>query len=340
MDKLAAMSNAERHGIFQEVANRRGLTTVIIEKDFWVCWMLKRLFLHTGLAEHLTFKGGTSLSKAYHLIERFSEDIDLTISRRAPHLVDVKDPMEEEISNKERGRRIDDLKEKAQIFIREEVRPMLEKDIGQVLRSGAEWRVIMDEDDPDKQTVLFYYPGVDFGKSQPGYIQSRIKLEFGARGDTEPSSIQTITSFVAVDFPELFTVKDCTIPTLSAERSFWEKATILHAIHHGAKIRDHMSRHYYDVYMMDQKGITKKALADTGLLDQVVANKQVMFRDAKASYNTARIGSLKMVPEGEAFDAVKKDYAAMDEMFMGKPPSFTEIMAKLAILEKRINGHE
>lgn len=337
MDKFATRPDAERHDILQEAASRRGVSTIIMEKDFWVCWTLKRLFENSDLAPHITFKGGTSLSKAHHLIERFSEDIDLTISRHAPHMVEGKSPMEEGISRKERGRRIEALKEKAQFFVAKNILPALETDIRGALGKAAEWQVVSDENDPDQQTILFYYPKV-FGKGAAGYIMPHIKLEFGARGETEPSNTETISPYVVEAFPSLFTEKTCAVPTLSAERSFWEKATILHALYHGAKMRDRMSRHYYDTYRMDQKGITAKALGDVALLEQVVRNKSLFFRDAKASYETAKIGSLRFVPEGALLQTLKKDYAAMSEMFMGEYPAFDTIIDGLAALEKRINN--
>lgn len=337
MDKFATKPDAERHDILQEAANRHGISTIIMEKDFWVCWTLKRLFANLDLAPYITFKGGTSLSKAHHLIERFSEDIDLTISRQAPHVVEGKSPMEEDISRKERGRRIEALKQKAQFFVAKNILPALETDIRSALGKAVEWQVVSDENDPDRQTILFYYPKV-FGKGEAGYIMPHIKLEFGARGETEPSNTETISPYVVEAFPSLFTEKACTVPTVSAERSFWEKATILHALYHGTKMRDRMSRHYYDTYRMDQKGITEKALGNVALLAQVVRNKSVFFRDGKASYETAKIGSLRLVPEGAFLETLEKDYAAMSEMFMGESPSFDTIIDGLAALETRINN--
>ena len=337
MDKFATKPDAERHDILQEAANRRGVSTIIMEKDFWVCWTLKRLFENPDLAPHITFKGGTSLSKAHHLIEWFSEDIDLTISRHTPYVVEGKSPTEEGISGRERERRIEALKQKAQFFVAENILPALETDIRSTLGKSVEWQVVSDENDPDRQTILFYYPRI-FDKGEAGYIMSHIKLEFGARGETEPSNMETISPYVVEAFPSLFTEKTCAVPTLSAERSFWEKATILHALYHGAKMRDRMSRHYYDTYRMDQKGITAKAIGDIDLLEQVVRNKSLFFRDAKASYETAKIGSLRFVPKGALLQTLKKDYASMSEMFMGEYPAFDTIIDGLAALETRINS--
>lgn len=160
MDKFATRPEQERRTILQEAASRRDLANIILEKDFWVCWTLKRLFSNPSLAPFLTFKGGTSLSKAYGLIERFSEDIDLTIIRTAPFLTEGKNPMEDGLSTNERARRIDSLKFNAQLFVERVVLPALETDILAALGKAAQWKVVLDAEDPDCQTILFYYPKV------------------------------------------------------------------------------------------------------------------------------------------------------------------------------------
>lgn len=336
MDFFAKKQTAERREIFQEAASRRDVLPIIIEKDFWVCWTLKRLFTAPQLAPYITFKGGTSLSKSYGLIERFSEDIDLTISREASPLNEVKDPMERDISGKERGRRIGALKESAQRFVGETILDCLTAQMTEALERGDDWQLLIDPDDPDRQTILFYYPQT--ATETAGYVKPTIKLEFGARGGTEPQNETPIRPYVSEEFPSLFQEATCCPVTLSVTRSFWEKVTILHALCHGSKMRDRMSRHYYDTFMMDQKGVTEDALSDTALLDLVVQNKATFFRDPRASYDTAQIGTLRLVPEGETLQALKKDYKAMEEMFMAHFPSFDDIIERLIILEQRINA--
>jgi hypothetical protein len=336
MEKFANQSEKERQDILQEAARRRDVTDVIIEKDFWVCWTLKRLVGNPDLAPHLIFKGGTSLSKAYRLIQRFSEDIDLTINRDAPYLSKGSNPMEDGISSKERQRRIEDLKKNAQLFVEKLVLSRLQEDIATALNWKDNWRLILDTEDSSRQTLLFYYPKV-FSYSESEYIKPHIKLEFGARGETEPHESKTISPYVVQEFPAQFIVKEFSTPTLAIERSFWEKATILHALHHGSNMRDRMSRHYYDTFQMAKAGIAQAALANPTLLEQVVRNKTLMFRDTKASYETAKIGSIKLVPRPENINPLKKDYAAMEEMFMAEYPSFETIMEGLATVENFLN---
>ncbi len=352
MDKFANKPEQERRDILQEAASRRDLAEIIIEKDFWVCWTLKRLFYNPALSPFLTFKGGTSLSKAYGLIERFSEDIDLTISHNAPFLTDGKEPMEEGISGKERERRIDTLKENAQRFVERVALPELEANIKAEL-GNAEWKLVLDAEDPDRQTILFYYPKVfnytrgtnfsnfTFGKSNfavTEYIKPYIKLEFGARGETEPNETRLVSPYAAEIFPDLFELPSLDVSVLGSDRTFWEKATILHALHHGSKMRDRMSRHYYDTYMLSQGGIADKALQNPVLLKHVVRNKSLLFKDTKASYETAILGTLKLVPSLEQQQALKSDYDKMTEMFMGEFPDWDIIINGLTELEIRING--
>ena len=341
MDDFARKSAEDRRAYIEEAASRRDLTALIIEKDFWVCWTLKRLMSSDLLRGSLTFKGGTSLSKAYGLIQRFSEDIDLTISRDATFLCDVPAPMEEGISGKQRKKRGRELKEAAQQYVQEIILPELSKAIEDALGTLEGWSVELDPDDPDVQTILFNYPQADDesdggGSSGAGYIKPRIKLEFGARGDTEPSGLQSIQPYLAEVCPEELPDALCTVPTLAAERTFWEKVTILHALHHNGKLRDGMSRHYYDTLMLVNGGIADQL--DVELLAQVVHNKSLMFPDPKASYDTAVLGSLKLIPSDDIVVKLQSDYAAMAEMFMETPPSFAELISGLEALESRLNN--
>jgi len=354
MDKFITLTEQDKRDAFGETATRRGVLPIIIEKDFWVCWTLKHLLEIPEIAPYITFKGGTSLSKAYGIIDRFSEDIDLTISKSAPYTKDAKNPADEEVSGKERQRRIDALKEGAQKFVLEIALPNLNKKFQEIFGGDAVWKVEIASDDNDKQTILFYYPkllsygkgygmglyGVGaYGEGEIGYLKPAIRLEFGARGDIEPNEEKEITPYIAEEFPELFDNPKCSVPTLAVERTFWEKATILHALYHGSKMRDRMSRHYYDTYTLDIKGVADSALKNLPLLDQVVLNKSIFFKDNKASYETAKIGSLKLVPSDAMITELKADYKAMQEMFMKDAPDFDLVISTLQKLEEKINSN-
>lgn len=348
MDDFARRAAADRRAYIEEAASRLNLTPVIIEKDFWVCWTLKRLVSCPDLAGQLTFKGGTSLSKAYGIIHRFSEDIDLTIARTAPLVRDVNSPMEDGIGTNERERRSKALKQAAQQYVATVVMPVLTREIEAALGTAEGWSVTLDPEDADAQTLLFNYPktsgyGFAYGENYGGgdgnaYIKPRIKLEFGARGETEPAETRSITPYLAEVFPDELPDAACELATLAVIRTFWEKATILHALHHNGKLRDGMSRHYYDTLMLAENGVDDEALARLDLLEQVVRNKSLMFADKSASYETAAFGSLRLVPSDETTAKLKQDYTAMAEMFMVDPPTFDDLLAGIVALEAKLNG--
>lgn len=340
MDEFARRNAEDQSAFIAEAASRLDLTTTIIEKDFWVCWTLRRLVNSKALDGHFTFKGGTSLSKAYNVIHRFSEDVDLTINRKAPLICDVKSPMEESISGKELKRRITALKKAAQQYVETIVMPAIICEIEGALGTSEGWEVLIDSEDQEAQTILFNYPRLaDHGgdDDRSAYIKPRIKLEFGVRGDPEPYEIETISPYLAGVFPDELPDAACEVPTLAVIRTFWEKVTILHALHHNSRLRDGMSRHYYDTLMLAKSGIASEAQANISLLEQVVRNKSLMFADNSASYGTALLGTLRLVPTPETRAKLKQDYADMAEMFMETPPSFEELMAGITELEEMLN---
>lgn len=348
MDEFARRPTADRRAFIEEAAARRDLTAIVVEKDFWVCWTLRRLTACTDLVGQLTFKGGTSLSKAYGIIERFSEDVDLTISRSAPLLADVASPMEDGISGKELDRRIKAIKSAAQTYVEEFVLPLLAREIETALRTADGWSLQLDPEDKDGQSLLFVYPptsgyGLDYGRNYggrngSGYIKPRIKLEFGARGEAEPFEPRSIMSYLAEGFPDELPNAITEVPTLAVERTYWEKITILHALYHNGKLREGMSRHYYDVLKLDQANITPVALARPELLHQVVKNKSLMFADKSASYGTAEIGTLRLGVTEVIRDKLARDYEAMSEMFMSTPPRFGELLDGLKAIEATLNS--
>jgi len=346
MDEFARRSVGDRRAFIEEAANRRDLTPIIIEKDFWVCWTLRRLVTTPQLKDHITFKGGTSLSKAYRIIERFSEDIDLTIRRTAPLIDEVASPMEVDISGKERERRTKALTAAAQAYVETLAMPALTEAIEAALGTADGWSVELDPDDKDRQTLLFNYPRTSGwgnnwgsawgGNASTGYIKPRIKLEYGARGEPEPFEERPITPYLADEFPDEVPDATTLVPTLSAVRTYWEKTTILHALHHKGALREGLSRHYYDLVMLDRAGITGAALSQPELLAAVVRNKSLMFAAKSASYETAVLGQLRLFPTGMT-EALANDYKAMADMFMTPPPSLPDLLDAIGDLEARLN---
>ncbi len=177
------------------------------------------------------------------------------------------------------------------------------------------------------------------------YIPKVVRIEFGARSDHEPALETEVRSFVAEEFAEAFTAPSARVRILAPERTFWEKATILHAENHrpmpegtsNPRQWTRLSRHVYDIFMMAERSAADRALERMDLLQQVADHKSVFFHAAWARYDLARPGSFALVPRGAFREALRNDYRSMGEMFPGEPPSFDEVLDALANLEVRIN---
>jgi hypothetical protein len=341
MNGFAHLTPRQLADVFEETAARRGIgRAAIVEKDFWTCWTLAALFGSdgpSGSAGHestLLFKGGTSLSKAYGLIDRFSEDIDLTVDRM--ELVGEEgDPSEAGISTRERKRRIQIMAEKCATYVSEIVAVFLRS-------RGADWgdyKIEVDSQEP--QTLHLSYPRALTGASYGGnaYVTAQIRLEFGARGELWPAEQAYITSFAALEFPQLFTEPTTSVQVLSPRRTFREKATILHAIASSGRIGggERQSRHYADLARLAKAPLGNDARADTGLLLDVAKHKAMYFPSASARYDLARPGTLRLVPSPVLLEDLEKDYKRMQEMFITVPPTFANVIEEIAALERRIN---
>jgi hypothetical protein len=338
MDRVARLSAKDRHDLFNEASARRGLEAAVIEKDFWVCWTLKRLFALPQGA-HIVFKGGTSLSKVFAAIARFSEDIDLSFDRRALGFEGDRDPANAP-SRKQAQQRIEELVASVQKQIATVLLPGLAGAITQELgEHGTNWALTIDAADP--QTLNFEYPSLArTGTQSQAYIRPVVRLELGARGDAWPTFDGTIKAYAADEFPEQFADPTCAVQTLAAERTFWEKATILHAEYHRPPDKnsgDRLSRHYYDLASLADSEHGGRAIEQIDLLASVVRHKMLFFPAAWAQYETAKPGTLRLVPTEERLRALRSDYAKMQPMFFARPPSFEDVIERLRKLEGLIN---
>jgi Nucleotidyl transferase AbiEii toxin, Type IV TA system len=316
----------------------------MIEKDFWVCWTLKRLFTLPDPPTGLLFKGGTSLSKVFGVIERFSEDVDLSFDRAGLGFGGESDPLNAP-SGKRRKHGLEALTETCQRVIRERLLPQLRVVFSGALGEppSANWGLELADDDPDGQTLLFRYPGGIRSRpaDEPAYIRPIVRLEIGARSDHWPAVEATVTPYAAADFPHVFKEPACKVLALAAERTFWEKATVLHMWHHAPadkKFRDRQSRHYYDVVRLYEHGLGKAAVKDTDMLLKVARHKEVFFPAAWARYADAKPGTLRIVPPADRVLELEQDYRKMQEMIFGEPPAFERLLEVLREIEQEING--
>lgn len=345
MDKVALLPAGDRAALFGETGAVRGVADTIIEKDFWVCWTLKRLFgLPRGTIATLVFKGGTSLSKAFGAIRRFSEDIDLSFDRVELGYTGDRDPEKEGISRKQANRLIDDLIGDVERHIAERLLPALRAAIAEQLGEPANGEWTLEIDDGDAQTVNFHYPTALPAAEYAGmaYITPRVKLELGARGDPWPTEQKIIRPYAADDYPDFFDHPDASVVVLSARRTFWEKATALHAEAHrpaDSPTPKYFSRHYYDLAMLLDTDEGKAAAVDFDLLAQVAKHKAIFFRSGWASYDSARPGTLRLLPDDARVKDLRADYRAMAPMmFDASPLSFDDILTQIGALQDAINN--
>ncbi len=218
MDEFARLPTGERRLYFEQAAARLGLVAQVIEKDFWVCWSLKQLFSLAEFQDHLTFKGGTSLSKVYRVIERFSEDVDVAIERGFLGFGGDMEP-ERGTSGKEQQRRVVRLKEACQATISERLAPQLQRAISTGIAGSASWSLTADPADRDQQTLLFQFPPALATELSP-YFSMSVKIEMGARSDHFPVEAAEVKPYLCDAFPDALSDKVARVRVLAAERTF------------------------------------------------------------------------------------------------------------------------
>ncbi|GMU52631.1 MAG: hypothetical protein AMXMBFR33_17770 [Candidatus Xenobia bacterium] len=311
------LNKDERSAVFLRGSELTGRSPRLLEKDFWVCWVLERLFTAGGLPE-LTFKGGTSLSKAYGVIDRFSEDIDITVDRKALGF------REEYPSQSKREKALEALDQELRRVAREEILPLFEGlEISQLRAELA------------GEIVIIYYPTVL--DAPTGYLVDTVRVELGGRNPTEPSELRELLVDLAEYFPDI-RFPHPRVRVLSAVRTFWEKATILHSYHSANEAIGHRkSRHYYDLVKLARHELGAQALADIGMLETVAQDKNLLFRSGKARYDLARPGTLRLVPSEAQLASLREDYSQMQVMFYEVPPTFDDLVTELRRLETLIN---
>jgi hypothetical protein len=339
MDKWAQATSKDREALFIETAAKKSISPEIVEKDFWVCWTLLQVSRLAGLPK-IIFKGGTSLSKAFDIIKRFSEDIDLVINRHELGFNDDTDPANQEATNL-RNRTIDQLKATCFGVIEKGFLPKMRSQMISVIASDG-WDLAMDINALEPDTIDFHYPKGLPDPEVSGYIRRAVRLELGCRGDQIPCEETTVTSYAAELNPSLFSIPQAPVIVISPERTFWEKATILHREYYraeaGKDLTERVFRHYHDLVMISEHERGAAALTtQSHLLDEVVAHKQHFFREGAARYELAKKNTLKLVPSRVLEENLRKDYDKMKEMYFGSEPDFDAVMDAIRKLEKKIN---
>lgn len=336
MNEFAAAARDQRAALFIKTGLRMDLAAPIVEKDFWVCWLLKQLFTMKELEGWLVFKGGTSLSKCFNLIPRFSEDVDLAVDFEKLGFSGEKDPRRPDLSHTKREPLLRRMMASCQEYIAGPFLAAVRLRISEILASS---RWALQVSTADANTIEFTYPtALDTGLA---YVKPKVLLELGTHAEPIPRHPYILRPFAAEQFPNLFAEPACPVMTVVARRTFWEKATILHAEYHrplDKPLLQRYSRHYADVAAMAQAPVKNEALADLGLLQDVVRHKDRFYHCGWARYFEATPGTFRLAPRNERIADLRQDLASMQVMYFGTPPTFDGVMERLAQLEQEING--
>lgn len=332
-DAFLLLPAEDRREALSVAADRSGRPAHLLEKDVWVVWALATLY-GSLLGEHLVFKGGTSLSKAYRVIRRFSEDVDLTYDIRAlaPDLVgDNGEALPKTRSEEKRWTSA--VRERLPQWVAGAVQPVIAEALAGETLSAAT-RV-------DGEKLFIDYEATTAGS---GYVAPSVMLEFGARSTGEPASMRDI----ACDAAGL--VDGVVFPTaqprvMHAERTFWEKATAIHVFCLQERLRgDRFARHWHDVVRLDESGFSNAAFSDRELANAVARHKAMFFAEkavdrTQIDYAAAVNGGLQLVPAGEAAAALAEDYARMvdDGLLLEEAEPFETLMERCADLADRAN---
>ncbi|OGW69853.1 MAG: hypothetical protein A2036_01435 [Omnitrophica bacterium GWA2_50_21] len=329
MRDIARRSVKDRSELFRATSQVMHVHEAIVEKDFWVCWILDYLFQDSPWKDRLIFKGGTSLSKAFGAIERFSEDIDLILDWQLLGYSEAepwkeRSATKQDAFGKEANRKASDFLSKDFVFT-------LRQDL--TTRAGSTINV-----EAAGQDVFVRYPKAFSLEA----ILPQVRLEIGPLAAWAPNEEKPIRPYTAEHFQHLFKLPNTVVRTISAERTFWEKATILHQEAHRGMDKPmplRYSRHYYDLYRLSLLPIGASALSKLNLLEEVARFKMRFYRCPWAMYEQAKPGSLRLLPPTRHLPHLQKDFRDMQAMLFGSIPSFDEIMSGLATLEKKINGY-
>lgn len=334
-ERFVALSPEDQREVLEQVRQTTGRPTHLLEKDVWVVWALGALF-DSPLATDLTFKGGTSLSKAYKIIERFSEDIDLTYDIRKLIGDLTGNDGSLPTSRSQASKWTKAVRDRLPGWIAESVQPIL---AAALERDGLKATLKIGGEERDK--LLLSYPPINQGT---GYVAPVVLLEFGGRATGEPHGILPVTCDMAgqidgIQFPEASPM------VMSVARTFWEKATAAHVYCAQGRIRgERYARHWHDLAAIARSGYYEGSVTDRAVAQAVAEHKTYFFSEKNVAgeiidYFSATNGQLKLVPEGAARDALADDYKNMvtDEVMVGDALPFDALMEAGLAIEVRAN---
>ena len=323
------LTTAQQRTILEQAAIKQGLPKQAIEKDLWVTAMLQILF-SLPCAENLVFKGGTSLGKVWRLISRFSEDIDLAIDRAVFE-------MEGDLTKKQ----VKKLRKASSLFVRDTLCRQLVEAVNQT--SLKDLCQIEPEPDgegdatyPEPRSIFIRYKSVSDDKLD--YIPPVVKVEAGARSLLEPYAETTITSMVEEALPSISTtISDVMVKTAIAEKTFLEKAFLLHELFSvNSKVEArHRSRHLYDLHMMMKQAIAEKSVLNEELWQTIHHHRSTLTSISGVDYSANIMKNIQLIPPKESLADWEKDYEEMlSAMIYGEKPAFAELLDSMNKLQQ------
>lgn len=282
-----SLPKSERKEFLEGSETKLGIRPYLLEKDVWICWVLEKLFTHIPMK--MAFTGSTSLSKCYNLIERFSEDVDITIDYKAfmPEL-----DIAEESATSLRKKKIQ-LKEMLAEYIVDFVIPMFERKFAEEF-DLEDFNITFEGGDK----VYLRYPSA-LENITNDYVKNSVLVEFGATNRTEPNEKKLVTSYLNQVTQELI-FPQANVLALSAERTFWEKATLIHVECHRGRLLitpDRLSRHWYDLTKLFKGSIGDSVLKNKALLNDVLMIKKAFFNAGYANYDKCEIKQFRLTPD-------------------------------------------
>lgn len=329
MNKFLELSDSQRKSVYESIAHKIGRPAQVIEKDFWVTVILQAVFA-LPISEYLVFKGGTSLSKGWKLIERFSEDIDLAVN---PVFIGAS---EGELTKKQ----IKKLRKDSSLFVLEKLSPMIGEELErQGLRSLVTVEVQLngegDNTYPEPRQIYLHYKSV-FDKALT-YLRPDVVLETSARSLLEPTEPIQIQSILGENLP-VTPLTDSVIYTAIPAKTFLEKVFLLHELFsvpgHGMAA-ERKSRHLYDLYVMMNKDFARNAVTDDVLWESIRHHREIYTSVRDIDYTPDVRKRLQLVPRKDILNAWKYDYEAMKEsMIYGSKPSFEELLEAMSKLQE------
>ncbi|WHF51269.1 nucleotidyl transferase AbiEii/AbiGii toxin family protein [Chryseobacterium gotjawalense] len=330
-NKFLSLPEETRINAFNQIAEKKGITPFAVEKDWWVTQSLSIIFAMEE-AEFLVFKGGTSLSKSWNLIQRFSEDVDLAIDREFLGFTEI-------------PKRKTNLRKKSGKFVAEEFYPKLQKCFED---KGIAEDVIftlenVQSSDQDPRIINIYYPSIIETK---GYLNPRVQIEIGCRSLKEPFSNCLISSFVDQEYKDLdFSSDEFLVPSVNPERTFLEKIFLLHEEFQKPhdKIRvNRLSRHLYDIYSLYHSEFKDKALQDEDLYKTIVHHRIEFTKVAGVDYSLHNPQTINPIPPDSIIKQWEEDYETMksEMLYSEHRPEFSEIIDTLEKLKSEINKLE